>query len=497
MSASVKFGALLFLFAAVFCLPEVQINSSMAQTEEAYPPPERPLSLEECIRLAIDNSFEIKLARLDFLIAETDLTLAEAVFDTSLFGNIGYQNDQRDQVSIFGPKQTTNNIYSAGISKKIPSGTELKLSFSSDRSWSDSAYVLRNPAYETDASVEMRQPVWNNYLGSNDRRNITSTRLAIQSAGLDTKERIESLFENVEKAYWELAFAGKNLDIYKELLEKAEELHKTNTRNYDMGRIEKGDFLASEANVIIRKKDLAVAGNNYRRTEENLKLLINTDASWRILPSQELSHNGEKLDLAGCLKKAFQVRRDYQKAKTELERQKIILKVKSNERWPEIDLVASMTANGVDSEFNKALNRTGTGNAYYYAGVEVNIPIENRAGKAGFNKAAHNKEKAIISLKELERGIITEIGNLFRDYLMCENNVESLRQVEELQGAKLKEEEKKFEYGRSATKTLIDYQQDYLNARAQLTQEILNAKTAGINLNKALNIIFEKYEGML
>ena len=85
---------------------------------------------------------------------------------------------------------------------------------------------------------------------------VSVTSLAIQNADLDTKERIETMLANVETAYWEWAFSKKSMQIYRQILEKARNLQQTNAGNYDIGRIEKGDFLASQANVLIREKDV-------------------------------------------------------------------------------------------------------------------------------------------------------------------------------------------------------------------------------------------------
>ncbi|NQU74563.1 MAG: TolC family protein [Candidatus Omnitrophica bacterium] len=485
------------LLGCIVLLLCVGIYIANAQEGKLLVPSEEPLSLQECIKLTAQNSFEVKLARLDFLIAETDIGIAEAVFDTSLFADINYERDKQEQVSVFGTDETITNTYSAGASKTFPSGTEFTLTLSDKRNWSDSQYVSRNPSHEAETSLGIRQPLAKNYFGYADRRTVSATRLAVQNADLDTKERIELLFADVEKAYWEWAFSKKRLEIYREILAKAKELHEVNTNNYDVGRIEKGDFLASQANVVIREKDVLIAENKYRRAEENMKLLININADDRIDPRESLEYRKELFNLTGCLKKAFQIRRDYQKSKTELARQKIILETKANEKWPEIDLVASMTANGIASEFSKAADRVGTGNADYYAGLEISVPLENNLAKSEFKKAAHNKEKAIIELKNIERAIITEVGNSFRDYVTYEGNVTNLIEVAELQYEKLDEEGKQFKYGRSTTKRLIDYQQDYLTAKLQVAQGLLDLETSRTNLGKTLNAILEKYERML
>lgn len=456
------------------------------------------LSLKECIAFAARNSFEVKLARLDFLIKETDQGVAEAIFDTILSADISYEEDKREQNSALSPDQSQENIYSIEAEKKLPAGTEITLSFEDTRKWSNSQYVSRNPAHTAEAFLQLRQPVARNIFGYVDRRSISVTGLAIENAGLDTKERIEVLFAGIEKAYWEWAFTKKALQIYGQSLEKAKDLHRTNARNYDTGLIERGDFLASEANVLLREKDVLIAENKYRHAEEYIKLLMNVESARRLHPAQALQYERKELDLADCLSRALRNRRDYLKARRELEIKNIVLESKANERWPEIDLVASMRANGIDSKFSKAAEKlTDEDYRDYYAGVEISIPLENSAARSEFKKAKANKEKAILTVKKLERVIVTEIGGVFLDCLTYDANVGKLRAAYRLQKEKLEEEEKSFKYGRSNTKRLIDYQQDYLNAQLQLASGLLELEVARTNLRKGLNIILQKYAGVL
>jgi len=487
----------IFLLSAI-CLFSLGFFPAGAEEHKLASPENRVISLEECVNFALENSSVVKLAKLDFLIAEADQGIEEAIFDTRLFADLYFSDDKRESLSIFGPDQTKTNSYSAGLSKKLPSGTELTFSFSDSRAWSNSQYVSQNPAHTAEASLEARQPLAKNFFGQIDRQKISVTNLAIKNADLDTKERIELLVAEVEKAYWQWVYAKKDLDVYRQILEKSKKLHKANIRNYDIGRIERGDFLASKANVLIRESETAIAENKYRQSEESLKLFMNMDPIYRIKPAQGLEYKEIKFTLENSLRTAFQKRRDYQKVTREVMIKNITLKTKANECWPEIDLVATMAANGIDSNFTDASKKIADeDNNYYYAGVEISIPLENKKARGEFKKARHNKEKAIINLKTIERTIITEIGNDFRDYTTYHANLKNLIKASQLQEEKLREEEKRFNYGRSDTKRLIDYQEDNLRAQLQVAQGILNFEKARVNLEKGMNVLLSEYEDKL
>ena len=455
-------------------------------------------SLTECVRFAVENSFEVRLAKLDLLIAATGEAAAESVFDTFLSGGYGYYEDRREQLSVFSPDKMQANIYSVGASKKLVTGTDVSLSLSDTRSWNNSPYSSKNPAHSAEISLDITQPVAKNLFGYVDRRNLTVTRLAIQNADLDSQDRIEALIAQVEKSYWAWVFANDNIGIYKGMLDKAMALHEANKKNYDLGRIERGDFLASQANVVLREKDLLLAENRLKNAEENLKLSINMAPEYHIEPRDTLRYRKEGIVFEGSLKEAFENRRDYRKSKRDIEIQEIELQIAKNEKWPEVDLVGSLAVNGIDRKLPMSIEHmTSHNNAYLYGGIEVSMPIENNLADSKFENVMYEKEKALVGLKSVERAIVTEVGNTFRNYVTFESALKSLMEASELQKEKLKEEEKRFNYGRSSTKTLIDYQNDYLRAQLEVSLGMFELEVSKIDHERAINSILPKYEEMI
>jgi outer membrane protein TolC len=456
------------------------------------------LSPEDCVVYSIENSFEAKLAKLDLLIAETRMLYSEAVFDTNFFGNVSYIEDKRQPVSVFSGDDRQTNLYSAGVRKKLPSGTELTASWSDQRDWVNSPFVTTNPSHNAQLTLEAVQPVLKNAFGFVDRSRITLTRLAIMNADLDTRERIEKLTADVEKKYWALVYHGKMLGAYEDMLEKARELNESNAGNYDLGLIERPDMLSSEANVLMREKDVILAREEYERSRDDLKLLMNIQEQIELIPSVTFNEESKEADLAESLKTAFDKNREYQKLRREVEMSYISLKIKKNQLWPELDLEGTLAMNGLEGDFSKAAGKTTVAdNTYYYLGAKFSFPLENSMARAEHYKASYEKEKALVSLKQKERSIITVIGNTFRAMMSLNSSVAKVKEAAHLQSEKLKEEEKRFSSGRSRTKTLIDYQTDLINAERAEAGELFAREVARINMEKEMNVLLGKYEDLL
>ncbi|MBD3425995.1 MAG: hypothetical protein GF409_02040 [Candidatus Omnitrophica bacterium] len=453
------------------------------------------LSLEDCIRLTLQNSYEVKLAKLDLYVAETDLLFSEAVFDTFFFGNVSYTEDKRQELSVFAPDDDQTNIYSFGASKKLPTGTTITVNWSDTRTWSDTVFVSKNPAHDTEISLEARQPVGENSFGFIDRNTVTLTKLAIENADLQTKDRIENHLANTIKAYIDLMSAEKTLSIFQDILDKAIELYDVEERNFNIGLKEKVDLYAVEANVANRQAEVIIAENNYKRAQEILKLLMNVQEKARVEPAQQLSTYPIDRDLKQCLEEAFRKRRDYMIKKRDVDIRGLDLRMKGNQLWPEIDLLLSMKMNGINRDFNTAAGKaTASDHAEYFAGVEFNIPIENSEARSQYDRASLKKQKALVSLKQVERKIITDVVNAYNDTRSYGRSLEFTGKAVRLQSQKLEEEEKRFRYGRSMTKILIDYQRDLLRAELENVGFIKDHRKAKVDLFRSMNVLLEGYE---
>ncbi len=496
------------ILACVLCLvlPSValpELAGDVAPREEivrlnAEDAPVYEVGLEDCVRHAVLNSFEAKLAKLDLLVAETRKTYAEAVFDTILFGSAGYIEDKRKTASFFGGEDIQTNIYMGGVRKRVPSGTELTVSWRDQRDRTDSPLVSPNPSHTAQLTFEAVQPVLRNTFGFIDRSTITLASLAVMNADLETRERIEQLIADVEKAYWAVVYRKKALDINADMLNRAEELYGAVKRNFDLGLAERPDVLATQANVLIRKKDVILAKDKYRRSREDLKFLMNVPADAKLSPRETFSREVEEPSLEKSIRTAFRNSRVYRKLKGEVEIRDVTLKMESNRLWPELDLEGTFAMNGLDSDFAKAAGSTVVmDNTYCYAGVRFSFPLENSMARAERDRALHEKEKALLALKREERSIITRTGNALGSLVSFNRAVSKVGKAVGLQEEKLREEEKRFASGRSSTKNLIDYQEDLLRAEMQEAAEFFARETARVDLEKEMNVLLEKYERLL
>ncbi len=455
--------------------------------------PQVERSLSECLDIGLNNNLTVKIAKLEALIKDQDILLSESVFDAILTGNVNYTDDQSASASpLFGSK-TMKTEYEMGVTKELPTGTEVSIDYIDTREWTDRLFTTVNPYHEAGLSFSARQPVLKNFLGYIDRNTVRISGIEAEIAGIEAMDAIENQVADMGKAYWRLVFSYQNVALRKELLTQADELYNRYKEHLKMGFAEETDLYETEANMRIRRTELLVAQNDLITASNNLLFLLNEDADFIVTPKDKLETLWGGADLFESLNTAFIANREYRMKKKNLLAKKVNLKMKANSLWPQVDLVGTLATSGVKRKFEHA-NRVLSTNKhpYYYGGIEVSYPLENRAARGEFNKAGFEKEQAILEILRVEKKIFTDVDKEVRVVNLRLENAKRWTVIKKIQYEKFKEEEKKLKYGRSTSKRVVDFQNDLSLAAIRQYIAVLDYYYSLIDLENAKDTLLAR-----
>ena len=456
--------------------------------EEAFPPNKEVVYLTrvDVIRTALMRNLDILIARYDSKIEALELQKSKAVFDTLLTLNTDYERDELGRSSTFQGSRETTTQFDIGLEKTLPTGTTVELDFENERVSTNSTFATLNPSYDSRATLTLTQPIFKNQFGLLDRGEIDKVKFEISQMNEEVIERILEATAQVEKDYWTLVLAQEEEIITQEALKKAEALLTVNLDKYKRGLVEEVDLHASRANVALRQSDLAVAKNKTRSAIQKLKLGLNDFSGTVLLPQDRFTPALSPVDLEKSLKHAFQNRHDYRKARLEIEKNDLEIRLTENKRWPQLDLEASLTANGIEGHLDNALDEFSRGNQrYYFLGVSFELPLENREANANYKQSKLRKRQSLLRLQKTEREIFYEVEDQVHAVNTFSEKVRYTLEAEFLQKQKLEEEEKNFRMGRSDVNTLVDFQQDLLQARMQSARAYYEYYEAKVSLSLA------------
>ena len=453
------------------------------------------LSLEEITRLALLNNFEIQLAKYDTWIARTDQNVVESIYDTIFSAEIEYQNDQKKPVSTTAGTKTLDNDYNVGLSKKMPSGTTVSVDLKNNRNWSNSPSATSPLIHDSTLGIAIKQELGKNFFGIQDRGDVKITRINIENAEYTSMESIEETVAEIQKAYWSLVLEVETAKIEEDSVSQAKRLYDLHQEKLADGLVELPDIIASEANYKKRISNSILQKNQVDTKVNVLRLLLNiTDDNVTIVPTQIFGLCKTVVVLNDSLEQAFSHRQDYKRTHNEIKARNVKLLMEKNNIWPEINLTASLNRNGLGDHFKQAVTQiTEENNSDFFAGLTFSFPLENSKAKGQLKAAELEKAEVLLKLKFLERKIAIEIVDQVRDCNIFQELAFKSEEISDLQARKLAEEEKRFQQGRSDTDTLIRFQEDLFQARAEALQAKYRYHSAVVELNKRMGTLLYRY----
>ncbi len=454
-----------------------------------------PLSLNEAIRLTLKNNFDIEIARLERKIIAYDIPIAKSIYDTTLTADVGYTVDEEEPSSATLPKKQNITEWNIGLSKKFSFGSILSLDFLNKRNSAAPSTAIINPYYKSDVEVSLTQPLLNNFFGFLDRGSVKLVRLDVSRLDLDELDNIEENISDVYTKYWDLVFAYEDRDSKKEALEYAENFLKITKDQYENGAAEETDLFASQANVEERKRDLLKTDKIISDTSDELKLAMNFFTEFTLSPQDKPTTSPVELNKETHILKALENRRDLESVKIELEKKNLSVRLKKNERLPQVDLIGTFTANGLAREMIDAVGEAASmDDPTYFIGVEVSYPLENRKARSEFRQSELEKAQTIWDMKRVEKEIFVDIEKDIRNIIFKEKQVKYNEKIYELQKKKLEGEEKKYGFGRSSSDIIIRFQDDVVNAKTGLSLALTDYEKAIISLKRNQNILLDEID---
>lgn len=453
----------------IILLLGLALTSPPAMTGE----PTREISLRECVDLALENNLDIRIRQvqpnIDFFNLETSRGAYDPVFSFGATKSFRASPGSADPNSTrFGlGSDTRGETYSPGVSGTLPFGTQYRLSGNLNRQYGT---FFPSHQYSSDLGVSVTQPLLKDFLIDAERRSIRVNRLTLKIDELALRHQIMRSITAVEQAYYELVFRRENIHVQETSLRLAERLLAENRRKVELGAMAPLDEKQAESQVASRRADVLSAEVEFQTQMNTLKALLSDDfVSWATVtlePADKLLAVAQKFDLQESWRTGLEQRPDLLQSKQFVERQNVVLRFSKNQLLPSLDLRLSYGHNGIGSTLPTGFDgiRDGSGQSYSY-GIILTIPFSNKIAKNSYRASRLEKERLLLSLKQVEQQIIVEIDNAVKAARTAYSRVDATRQSRLYAEAALDAEEKKLANGKSTSFFVLQLQRDLTTAR--------------------------------
>jgi HAE1 family hydrophobic/amphiphilic exporter-1 len=275
--------------AATQTLPVAQLETPQS-AQTAAPAPLAPrvgvtgapltITLADAIRLTLEQNNDVSIARLDTDVARQTVRSAEGVFDPRVSPNFGYQRNVDANTSAIGGAtegrlERTEVSGGAGLTGRSPwAGGRFVVDFSAARLDTSNQFARLNPEFPAALSAVFTQPLLRNRSIDAERRTILIAKRTVDLTDAQLSQVVMDQLTLVETAYWDLAFAVRNLDVLSRALTQARGQVQSNERQVTQGTLAPIDVI--EAQTQVSRFEQAVASGQQALTsaENRLKRLM-------------------------------------------------------------------------------------------------------------------------------------------------------------------------------------------------------------------------------
>jgi HAE1 family hydrophobic/amphiphilic exporter-1 len=499
---------------------------------------QQPLSLRDALSMALENNKDIEVARENVRIAEFDLRGAQGIYDPRFTSSAFYERAENPIASFLSGGQNGSTIQSdytatAHLEGQTPKlGGNYRLDFSSIRLTTNNQFTALSPQYPTALTFSYTQPLWRGLKIDNNRRQIEIARKNLSLTDAQFRQRAIDTITNVQRAYWDLVFALRSLQVQRDAVSVARTQLQHNKRLVTEGQLAPIDVVAAEAQISTYEQGVFSALEEVSRAENNLKNMIaqNQKAeiwSASIVPTDPVELTVPNVTLPDALKTAMENRPELQQSNVLQEINKIDQRYFKDQTKPAIDLVGTYGVTGLagaistsginpftqsslqvrqrvdelsalvgldplpiippqtfspdllggygQSLQNLVANRYGTARI----GVQVSLPLRNRTAEAQLGRSLVEGERLGTQREQLEQTIQVDVRNALQAVRSSEARLRAAVATREANEQQFASEQRKLDAGQSTTFLVLERQTSLTEARGLE----LKAQT---DLNKAI-----------
>jgi HAE1 family hydrophobic/amphiphilic exporter-1 len=499
---------------------------------------QRPLSLRDALSLALEHNKDIEVARENVRIAEFELLGAKGVYDPRLNTAAFYERVKSPISSFLSGGQdgsTTQSNFAGSLRFEGQSpflGGNYRFDFSSERLTTNNQFTALSPQYPADATISYTQPLWRGLRFDNNRRQIEIARKNLSLTDAQFRQRAIDTITNVQRAYWDLVFALRSLQVQRDAVDVARTQLNHNKRLVEQGQLAPIDVVASEAQISTYEQNVFSALEEVSRTENNLKNLIaeNQNApiwSESVVPVDPIDLAVPEVSLPEALKTAMENRPELQQSNLQREINQIDRKYFKDQTKPAVDLVGTYGVTGLAGSLSSAgLNPLFSSNVVvrqrvdelsvlagleplpivppqtfspdllggfgqsvqnllanrynnFKVGVQINLPLRNRTAEANLGRSLVEAERIGTQREQLEQTIQVDVRNALQAMRSSEARLRAAVAAREANEQQFASEQRKLDAGQSTVFLVLERQTSLTEARA------LEIK-AQTDLNKAI-----------
>jgi outer membrane protein TolC len=452
------------------------------------------LTLDEAVRLALQNNLDIAVDRLEPQVAAQRVAQASSAYLPALAGIFGRNHQLQPPSNLLvnaGGTVTDTFNSTLAVGHRLPwAGTSYSLSWNASRQTTNSFFQNFSPNLGSLVQISFSQPLMRDFSIDSARQQLLVSKRNKDISDTRFRETVVRTLAEVKRAYWNLVAGRASVGVQQKALDLARELVRINSARVEVGNAPPLDLLSAKAEQAQREENLVVAQVQARQAEDALRILIfDADAQsfWneRIEPTDQTPVGVPLPDVDAVVRKAMQTRQDLIRARDDVANAETSVKFYRSQRLPDVRLQASYGATGLggtqwirtggfpgtitgsaDTSFGAVMNQVfGRNFPSWNFGLSVSYPIGYSYEDAGLTNARLQETQARVRLQNAEVRAVRQLRQAAWQMEANTKRIETSRAAREFAEQRLDAEQKRFEVGMSTTFLVVQAQRDLAQAR--------------------------------
>lgn len=413
---------------------------------------------------------------------------------------------------------TANFSYNQGFAP----GTSLSVGFQNNRQATNSLFNTLNPTLNSNFRATLTQHLLQGFGWGLNTRFIRIARNNREIADVAFRDQVIETVSQIENIYWDLVNAYENVKAKERALSLAQKTLSDNQKQVEIGTLAPIEVVRAQSTVAANQESLIVAQTGLQLQQLLMKNALSRSLSDPILaaapviPTDTTAIPDQEpvIPVQDLINDALSHRPDLAQSRIDLTNREINRKAAANGLLPSVDLVAFYGATGLGGIQNPLSVCTpgqpaflasfctpaGTIPDHGYSstfgdlfdstapdkglGLQINIPIRNRAAQAVQMRSELELRQAEMRLQQLQNQVAIQVRNAQFTTQQNRAQVDAAEKALELAQQSLDAEQKKYALGASTNFNVLQTESDLATADSNLVQARTSYEKSRVELDR-------------
>lgn len=456
------------------------------------------LTLDAYLRQVLEMNQTLAAQKLGLEIAVEQVAREKGVFEPDFVLSGGRSKTERANNAEQARNQAANffvedrDSAKAGLEGLLPTGGKYRVGTSMDdirNNLVGNVFTYPgDPQYQAFAGVSLTQPLLRHAWSAGTMTRIRLAKVESEMATQDYRRRLMEVVARAEAAYWDLALAQRDYEITQESVRVAEKVLQDNRERVKNGKMSEIEVAQAESGLAFRRAQAEDTRQKRGAAVNQLLTFMSQSVAAQAPALVAADSPGVRtLDVAfdTAMTQALKVHPDYLRQLKTIEQEEIKVAYARNQRWPQVDLVASYGYNGLGETSGKAWDAIMDNNyEAWNIGLEIRVPLGGGSSSRHDLAAAQlRRRQALMELKSIEVELANSLHTVLDKARTSATQVQSYKTIADFNRRLLEVELARLETGKSDSRKVFDVESDLFKARSAENQSLVDHQKAFIELD--------------